>query len=79
VIAAPVLLSRRLAAEFLGSAFLAATVIGGGIAAVLLIGKLSYPALTPAQAGTAVVPHETDGGTAAADGDPRRVPGGISQ
>jgi hypothetical protein len=50
----PVLLSRRLAAEFLGSAFLAAI-------------------------GTAVVPHETDGGTAAADGDPRRVPGGISQ
>jgi arsenate reductase len=53
--------------------------IGGGIAAVLLIGKLLYPALTPAQARTAVVPHETDGGTAAADGDPRRMPGGISQ
>src|SRR5579875_636573 len=48
--------------------------IGGGIAAVLLIGKVLYPALTPAQAGTAVVPHETGDGVAAADGDPRRVP-----
>ena len=53
--------------------------IGGGIAAVLLIGKVLYPVLTPAQAGTAVVPYETDGGTAATDGDPRRVLGGISQ
>jgi glycerol uptake facilitator-like aquaporin len=52
---------------------------GGGIAAVLLIGKVLYPALTPAQAGTAVVPHETGDGVAAADGDPRRVPGGIGQ
>jgi len=33
VTSAPVLLRRRLAAEFLGSAFLAATVIGSGIAA----------------------------------------------
>jgi glycerol uptake facilitator-like aquaporin len=33
VISAPVLLWRRLAAEFLGSAFLAAVVIGSGIAA----------------------------------------------
>jgi glycerol uptake facilitator-like aquaporin len=33
VTSAPVLLSRRLAAEFLGSAFLAAFVIGSGIAA----------------------------------------------
>ena len=53
--------------------------IGGGIAAVLLIGKVLYPALTPAQAGAAVVPHESGGGLAAADGDARRVPGGISQ
>jgi glycerol uptake facilitator-like aquaporin len=52
--------------------------IGGGIAAVLIIRAL-YPALTPAQAGAAVVPHEADGGPAAADRDPRRVRGGISQ
>jgi NADPH-dependent 2,4-dienoyl-CoA reductase/sulfur reductase-like enzyme/glycerol uptake facilitator-like aquaporin len=32
--------------------------IGGGIAAVLLIGKVLYPALTPAQASTAIVPQE---------------------
>jgi glycerol uptake facilitator-like aquaporin len=48
--------------------------IGGGIAAVLIISKVLYPALTPAQAGTAVVPHETDGSLAAADGDGRRAP-----
>jgi len=53
--------------------------IGGGIAAVLLIGKVLYPALTPAQAAGAVVPHETGDGVAAADGDSRRVPGGLSQ
>ena len=85
VTSAPVPLPRRLAAEFLGSAFLAAIVIGsgigrmfsntfagiapssapvfiaaqigGGIAAVLLIGKVLYPALTPAQAAGIVVPH----------------------
>jgi arsenate reductase len=51
--------------------------IGGGIAAVLLIGKVLYPALTPAEASTAIVPHETDNGAAA--GGTRRVPGGISQ
>jgi glycerol uptake facilitator-like aquaporin len=52
--------------------------IGGGIAAVVIIRGL-YPALTPAQAGTAVVPHEPDNGLAAADGDGRRVPDGINQ
>src|SRR5579875_11117 len=51
--------------------------IGGGIAAVLVIRGL-YPALTPGRAGAAVVPHETDGGLAAADGT-RRVADGISQ
>ena len=49
--------------------------IGGGIAAVLLISKVLYPALTPAQAGTAVVPHETDGDRAAADGDGQHMSG----
>ena len=53
--------------------------IGGGIAAVLLISKVLYPALTPAQTGAAVVPHEADDRVAAADGDARRVPDGISQ
>jgi glycerol uptake facilitator-like aquaporin len=47
--------------------------IGGGIAAVLIIRGL-YPALTRAQAGTAVVPHETDDALSAADGDARRMP-----
>ena len=51
--------------------------IGGGIAAVLIIRGL-YPALAPAQAGTAVIPHDT-AGLAAADGDARRAPDGISQ
>ena len=50
--------------------------IGGGIAAVLLISKVLYPALTSAQAGAAVVPHET--GVAAADGG-GRVPDGITR
>jgi hypothetical protein len=45
--------------------------IGGGIAGVLIIRGL-YPALTPAQAGTAIVPHEIDG-LDAADGDARRA------
>jgi arsenate reductase len=49
------------------------------IAAVLLIGKVLYPALTPAQAAAAVVPHESGDGVAVADGDPRLVPGGIGQ
>jgi glycerol uptake facilitator-like aquaporin len=46
---------------------------GGGIAGVLIIKGL-YPALTPAQAARAVVPHETNGAVATADGDARRVP-----
>ena len=58
--------------------FIAAQVVGG-IAAVLVISTVLYPALTPAQAATAVVPHEPGDGVAAADGDGRRVPGGISQ
>ena len=44
--------------------------IGGGIAGVLLI-RLLYPALTPAQAAGAVLPHETGDGR---DGCPARVP-----
>jgi glycerol uptake facilitator-like aquaporin len=42
---------------------------GGGIAGVLLI-RLLYPALTPAQAAGAVLPHEADGSR---DGRPARV------
>jgi glycerol uptake facilitator-like aquaporin len=41
--------------------------IGGGIAGVLII-KFLYPALTPAQAASAVVPREAGDGPAAADG-----------
>jgi hypothetical protein len=73
VTSAPVLLPRRLAAELPGSAFLAAIVIGSGIAAVPLIGKVLYPALTPAQAGAAVVPHETADGFTAPAGDAGRA------
>jgi arsenate reductase len=48
--------------------------IGGGIAGVLII-RLLYPALTPAQAASAVIPHETALDSAALDGDrPARVP-----
>jgi hypothetical protein len=35
--------------------------IGGGIAGVLLI-RVLYPALTPAQAAGVIVPHETGDG-----------------
>ncbi len=52
--------------------------LGGGIAGVLII-RFLYPALTPAQARAVVVPHETDGGSAAADGDARRAPGGLAR
>jgi len=72
VTSAPVLLPRRRAAEFLGSAFIAAH-IGGGIGAVLLIGKVLYPALTPAEAAAIVVPHETAGGFAAPNGEAGRA------
>ena len=51
--------------------------IGGGIAGVLIIRGL-YPALTPAQAAGAIVPHDSDG-IAAVDGDVRRVPDGTSR
>jgi glycerol uptake facilitator-like aquaporin len=49
--------------------------IGGAVAAVVIIRGL-YPALTAAQVGTAVVPHDADAdaGLAAVDGDRRRVP-----
>jgi arsenate reductase len=48
--------------------------IGGGIAGVLII-RLLYPALTPAQAAEAVMPREAVTDTAALDGDrPARVP-----
>lgn len=52
--------------------------IGGGIAAVLLISKVLYPALTPAQAASAVVPHDA-GEAPSADGSRTRRPGGISR
>jgi len=51
--------------------FIAAQV-GGGIAGVILI-RFLYPALTPAQAASVVIPHETGNGIAATD-DARRVP-----
>jgi hypothetical protein len=54
--------------------FIAAQV-GGGIAGVLII-RFLYPALTPAQAASVVIPHETGNGLAAADGE-RRVPPGL--
>jgi arsenate reductase len=54
-------------------AFIAAQV-GGGIAGVLII-RLLYPSLTPAQASRAVIPHEAAPGAADRDGDrPARVP-----
>jgi glycerol uptake facilitator-like aquaporin len=53
--------------------FIAAQV-GGGIAGVLII-RLLYPALTPAQAAEAVMPREAAPAGAALDGDrPARVP-----
>jgi hypothetical protein len=53
--------------------FIAAQV-GGGIAGVLII-RFLYPALTPAQAASVVVPHESSNGFAAADGAHRVPPG----
>ena len=57
-------LARRLLAELLGSAFLAALVIGSGIAAQLVGGACAilavralYPDLTPDEAAEAVMPH----------------------
>ena len=47
--------------------------IGGGIAGVLII-KMLYPALTPAQAAGVVVPHETSDDLAGQDGHQRRAP-----
>ncbi len=47
---------RRLLAELLGSAFLAAIVIGSGIAAIGVI-KALYPKLTPAETAEVIVPH----------------------
>ena len=44
--------------------FIAAQV-GGGIAGVLII-RLLYPAFTPAQAASVVIPHEAEDGLAAA-------------
>ena len=58
-------------------AFIAAQV-GGGLAGVALI-KMLYPALTPAQAAAAVVPHGAADGHGSADGHGRqdaRAPGG---
>jgi hypothetical protein len=52
--------------------------IGGGIAGVILI-RILYPALTPAQAAGILVPHETEDGQATADGSRRRTPDGISR
>jgi glycerol uptake facilitator-like aquaporin len=45
---------------------------GGGIAGILII-RFLYPGLTPAQAASVVIPHESGNGLAAADGA-RRVP-----
>jgi len=52
--------------------FIAAQV-GGGIAGVIVI-RFLYPALTPAQASEAVVPHESGTALAAADGTRRGSP-----
>lgn len=52
--------------------------IGGGIAAVLLISKVLYPALTPAEAASAVVPRDAEEAPSGDGSRPRR-PGGISQ
>ena len=60
----PAVLWRRLTAEFLGSGFLAAVVIGG-IAGILIIRTL-YPAITPAAAADVIVPHLGDAGRAPA-------------
>jgi glycerol uptake facilitator-like aquaporin len=54
-------------------AFIAAQV-GGGVAGVLII-RLLYPSLTPAQAATAVVPHEAAPDAALDEDRPARVPG----
>jgi arsenate reductase len=51
--------------------FIAAQV-GGGIVGVLIV-RFLYPALTPAQAASVVIPHEAGNGLAPADGA-RRVP-----
>jgi arsenate reductase len=56
-------------------AFIAAQA-GGGIAGVIII-RLLYPTLTPAQAAGAVIPHETAPDRAASGEDrPARVPDG---
>jgi len=63
VSSAPALLWRRLTAEFLGSAFLAAVVsfigaqVVGGALAVGVI-KALYPDVTPAEAADVIVPHD---------------------
>ena len=66
---APVLLLRRLTAEFPGSAFLAAVVIGSGIAAQFIGGVLAagvikalYPGATSADAADIIVPHDSQRG-----------------
>ena len=80
----PVVLGCRLAAEFLGSGFLAAAVIGSGIAAQAIGGiagvaiiRALYPGVTPAEAADIIVPHHRSG--AAAGACPRggrwRIPG----
>jgi glycerol uptake facilitator-like aquaporin len=46
---------------------------GGGIAGILII-RFLYPALTPAQAASVVIPHESGNGLAAADGARRAPP-----
>ena len=48
--------------------FIAAQV-GGCIAAVLIIGKVLYPALTPAEAADVVIPHESEDSQLAPDDD----------
>ncbi len=59
-------------------AFIAAQV-GGGIAGVIII-RLLYPALTPAQAATIVIPREAPGRAAALEGErPAPVPDGTAR
>ncbi len=59
-------------------AFIAAQV-GGGIAGVIII-RLLYPALTPAQAATIVIPREAPGSAAALEGErPAPVPDGTAR
>ena len=79
----PVVLWRRLVAEFPGSGFLAAAVIGSGIAAQIIGGiagvaiiRTLYPGVTPAEAADIIVPHHRSGAESACPRGGRwRIPG----